>query len=349
MTPRALLSLLFNASKGLDVLTAALELGILEALDAGPVTLRELCERTGAKANRLYKFLDCLESMELVVRSQEMGERMDARYRSSSPLKEAVVSVLGPDSIERDRDRYDWRAIAGALPAVLRAERSIDSFDWPPKTPEQVRSFETSMAAGCPPIVESVLAARDQLFEPGRPCRWLDVGGGDGTLALSVLEAVPALTADIFNLPSTEDLVAERARGSPHAGRLRLVPGDFFEDELPGGYDVVSFVRVLHDWDEQSARDLLAKGVRALRPGGKLIVCEEFRTHERLAIQFFWTYFLMGVDACESRLREVEFYLRELSTLGFSKTSVIEGPFDLVVASGQVCDRRRSMASTRGS
>ncbi|MEA2747947.1 MAG: hypothetical protein QOI41_2090 [Myxococcales bacterium] len=332
MTARALLSLLFNASKGLDVVTTALDLGVLQVLDAGPVTLRELSERTGAKPNRMYKFLDCLESMGLVERRQETDDRLDAIYRSSEPLTEAASAVLGATSIERDRDRYDWRTIHAQLPAVLRAERSIESFDWPPKTPDQVRSFEASMAAGCPPILESFLAARTEIFGAGQPLRWLDVGGGDGTLALGVLDAVSDVTADVFNLPSTSDLVAERARSSPHASRLRLVPGDFFADELPGGYDVVSFVRVLHDWDERAARALLAKGARALAPGGKLVVCEEFRTRERLAVQFFWTYFLMGVDACESRLRDVDFYLRELSALGFAKTTVVPGAFDLVVA-----------------
>jgi demethylspheroidene O-methyltransferase len=334
MSPRALLSLLFNASKGLDVVATALELGILEALDAGPVTLRDLAGRIGARPQRMYKFLDCLESMGLVVRTACEGDRLDTTYASAEPLVEAARAVLGPASIERDRDRHDWRVIADRLPAVLRGELSNDTFTWPPATPDQVRSFEASMAAGCPPIVESFLAARTEIFGAGAPGRWLDIGGGDGTLAIGVLDDVPGVTADVFNLPSTGDLLAERARASGHAARLRLVPGDFFEDELPGGYDVVSFVRVLHDWDESKARVLLAKAARALRPGGKLVVCEEFRTSERLAVQFFWTYFLMGVDACESRLRDVDFYLRELGALGFARTSVIPGAFDLVIASG---------------
>jgi hypothetical protein len=331
-TARSLLSLLFNASKGLDVVSTALDLGILEALDAGPVTLRELCDRTGARPNRMYKFLDCLESMGFVVRTQLDDDRLATSYRSAEPLSEAARAVLGPASIERDRDRYDWRVIFERLPAVLRGELSNETFTWPPATEDQVRSFEASMAAGCPPIVESFLAARSHIFVDDRPCRWLDVGGGDGSLALGVLDAVPGVTVDVFNLPSTGELITERARKSPHEGRLRVVPGDFFAEDLPGGYDVVSFVRVLHDWDESRARILLAKGVRALAPGGRLVICEEFRTRERLAVQFFWTYFLMGVDACESRLRDVEFYLRELRELGCMHTSIVPGAFDLVVA-----------------
>jgi SAM-dependent methyltransferase len=334
VTPRALLSLLWNAEKALDVVGVARELGILGALDRGPVTLAELAERTSARPNRLFKLLDCLESMGLVERTPpESGDdRLGTRYRSLEPLAPAVELVLGPDSIERDRDRYTWRTIRGRLPEVLRGELSIESFTWPPATDEQVRGFEASMAAGCPPIVESFRAARAAIFTGERSLRWLDVGGGDGTVASSIVAETPGLSADVFNLPATRELVEARARASGVRDRVRFVAGDFFEGELPGGYDVVSFVRVLHDWDEARARALLAKGVQALAPGGRLVVCEEFRTRERLAVQFFWTYFLMGVDACESRLREVELYVRELSALGMGEIRVLPGPFDLVIA-----------------
>lgn len=334
MTPRGLFSLLFNASKATDVIETALNLGILAALDQGPKTLRDLAAETGARPNRLYKFLDCLESLDLVEREQTTDERLDALYRSRAPLASAAKAVFGPDSIERDRDRYDWRAIHGCLPDVLRGRRSIEGFSWPPSTPEQVASFETSMAAGCPPIVETFLGIRDELVAStsGARVRWLDVGGGDGTLAAGVLAAAPSIDADVFNLPAARALVEARADAAKLRDRLRFVGGDFFTDELPDGYDVVSFVRVLHDWDEARARELLAKGARAVAPSGCLVVCEEFRTRERLAIQFFWTYFLMGVDACESRLREAEFYVRELAELGFAEVRVLPGPFDVIVA-----------------
>lgn len=51
-----------------------------------------------------------------------------------------------------------------------------------------------------------------------------------------------------------------------------------------------------------------------------------------LALQFFWTWFLLGADACTSRLREVDWYTEALATLGFTDIRVIPGPFDLVVA-----------------
>src|SRR6185312_3084951 len=250
-------------------------------------------------------------------------------YISTEPLGPAVEAVLGENSIERDRDKYPWREIHGRLDEVLAG--GLDAkFAWPPVTDEDVQGFERSMAAGTSPIIESLVTARAEIFESHT--RWLDVGGGDGTVAETLLGAEPRLTCDVFNLPAARSLVEERARAAGLESRLGSVAGDFLVEPLPGGYDVLSFVRVLHDWPADVARTLLEKAKHALPTGGRLVICEEFRTRDRLAIQFFWTYFLTGVDACTSRLREVSWYTEALVTLGFADIRVISGPFDVVVA-----------------
>lgn len=331
------MSVLFNAQKALDVLQTALDLGLLAQLDRGPVTLTAMSASIGAVPARLSKFMDCLESLGLVEREEDGGELGEARYRSIEPLEEAAIAVLGPESFERDRDRYEWRTLLWRLPEVLRGERHIASFDWPPRTPEQVEGFEASMARGVGPIIESFRQSGDAIWgcalQRGRRARWLDVGGGDGTLALEVIAAAPHVEADVYNLPAVEPLVRPRTQDPRVAGRLGFVGGDFLAEDLPRGYDVLSFVRVLHDWPSETARALLQKAHAALEEGAKIVISEEFRTSERLAIQFFWTYFLMGVDTCVSRLREVDFYRRELGALGFRDVVVIPGPFDLVIAS----------------
>lgn len=333
MTPRALLSLLFHASKALDVVEASMQMGILARLDRGPVTLAELAAETDARPLRLYKLLDALESLGFVERREDGDDILRAAYRSIAPLEEAARAALGPESIERDRDRYAWRAIHGRLPEIVRGAEADQRFDWPPRTPEQVAGFEASMAAGCPPIAEAFRGAAKALWgDGGGPVRWLDVGGGDGTLAASVVSDHPHVRADVYNLPATRPLVLRRAREAALEGRLGFVGGDFLREPLPRGYDVLSFVRVLHDWPADVARALLVKAREALAPGARLVICEELRDPDRLAIQFFWTYFLVGVDACVSRLREASWYARALDALGFADVRVLPGPFDVLVA-----------------
>lgn len=318
MTPRALLSLLFNGSKAIDAVQAAYDLGLLSSL---PASLGVLSDRFGLVPMRLYKLMDCLECVGFVTRVSS-DTLADTEYFLVPGVLDAVAEVLGPGSQERDRDTYPWRRLHGQLPAVLRGTVSMPSsaFEWPPSG-AQVAAFEKSMTAGLGPIIESFRSAA--LFSAGD--RMLDVGGGDGSLAVALLESCAGLHVDVYNLPAVEPLV-------PVGPRLGFVGGDFLASPLPSGYSVLSFVRVLHDWEPAIARSLLAKAYEALPSDGRVLICEEFRDSERLAKQFFWSYFLIGVDSCASLLREVSWYERVLGEIGFSSIEVLPGPFEIVVA-----------------
>ncbi|OZV75722.1 ArsR family transcriptional regulator [Micromonospora echinospora] len=332
LSPRALMSLLFNASKAMDVLETALTMGLLDALEPGPVGLGDLATRFDVRPLRLYKFLDCLESVGVVEREEKSDDITEASYRAVPGLRDAVRAVVGPGSLERDRDQYPWRRLHGRLAESLRGEVSMtdDDFAWPPKTDEQTASFEQSMSVGLGPVLEVFGRHADRLWSGRR--RFLDVGGGDGTLAARVLRDAPELRVDVYNLPAVGPLVEQTRTGCVAPDRLGFVGGDFFAEPLPTGYDTISFVRVLHDWPNDVARMLVEKAYAALPPGGMLLICEEFRTPDRLAMQFFWSYFLIGVDSCVSRLREVEFYTSLLTETGFEKIEVLPGGWELVVA-----------------
>lgn len=322
------MSLLFNGSKAIDVVQTALEIGLLDLLEAGPVSLGELSSSLSAVPVRLYKLLDCLECCGFVQR-EAADSLLNTMYRAVPGVRQAAVDVVGPDSQERDRDTYPWRAIHGNLKNVLTGEESMpeDLFSWPPGNDTQIAAFEKSMAAGLGPAIEVFRTHAAELWTTD--ARLLDVGGGDGTLAARLLTDNPLLTIDVYNLPAVKSLVdGTRERTGV---RLGFVGGDFLTESLPTGYDGMSFVRVLHDWPPETARALLAKAHAALRPGGKVMVCEEFRTPTRLAVQFFWSYFLIGVDSCTSMLREAGHYVRVLGDLGFEDIAVLDGPFEIVV------------------
>lgn len=331
-SPRALMSLLFNGSKAVDVITTALGTGLLDALEPGPVSLGELADRFGMQPLRLYKFLDCLESLGFLERDERTDDITETTYRAVPGLRAAAAAAVGPDAIERDRDTYPWRRLHGRLEESLRGDLSLtdDEFSWPPKTDEQTEAFERSMTVGLGPVLETFDRHAHRLW-PGRR-RFLDVGGGAGRLAAHVLGSAPDLRADVYNLPAVAPLVEETRKLSDHPDRLGFVGGDFFAEPLPTGYDALAFVRVLHDWPTPDSRRLVEKAYRALPPGGMLLICEEFRTPDRLAVQFFWSYFLIGADSAVSRLREVGFYTTLLAETGFTGITVLPGPWELVVA-----------------
>jgi demethylspheroidene O-methyltransferase len=55
---------------------------------------------------------------------------------------------------------------------------------------------------------------------------------------------------------------------------VQITGGSFFDDPLPGGADVVTLVRVLHDHDDTGALQLLRAVHAALPAGGMLVVAE---------------------------------------------------------------------------
>lgn len=84
-------------------------------------------------------------------------------------------------------------------------------------------------------------------------------------------------------ITSRQWFLVDRTREAWSCGRrLGFVAGDFLTEPLPAGYDALSFVRVLHDWPAETARELLKKAYDALESRGCILICEEFRTAQRL-------------------------------------------------------------------
>ncbi len=115
-----------------------------------------------------------------------------------------------------------------------------------------------------------------EVFDFGPARRLLDVGGGGGAFDIELCRAVPHLRATVFDLPFVRDLTLERVRSAGFEERITFVAGDFFTDELPGGHDVVLLSNILHDWDEDDVRRILAACAGALDPGGSLLISESF-------------------------------------------------------------------------
>ncbi|HWB99532.1 MAG TPA: methyltransferase, partial [Bryobacteraceae bacterium] len=91
---------------------------------------------------------------------------------------------------------------------------------------------------------------------------------------LTLLAALPALEATIFDLPATRQLAEEQIGRAGMDGRVRFVAGSFFDDALPGGHDAALLASILHDWSDGDCARILARCFDALAPGGLLIVTE---------------------------------------------------------------------------
>lgn len=104
--------------------------------------------------------------------------------------------------------------------------------------------------------------------------RILDIGGNSGEFVLRICKSYPEIEATVFDLPLVCDIGQERIRSEPEANRISFLKGNALADELPGDFDLVCFKSMLHDWPEKEAREFIAKGAQALKPGGTLLIFE---------------------------------------------------------------------------
>jgi predicted O-methyltransferase YrrM len=106
--------------------------------------------------------------------------------------------------------------------------------------------------------------------------RVLDIGGGSGIYACSLVARHPHLRATVLEQRPVDAIAARLIGERGFADRVSVATGEMFQDAWPTGHDVHLFSNVLHDWDTTAVRTLLARSAASIRPGGLLVIHEAF-------------------------------------------------------------------------
>ncbi|MCT2583217.1 methyltransferase [Actinophytocola gossypii] len=101
----------------------------------------------------------------------------------------------------------------------------------------------------------------------------LDVGGGDGTLLIALLNEYPSLRGRVFDQPDLAEAARKRIEAAGLADRAGAVAGDLSAD-LPPGAEGYLLAEVLHDRDDDDTRDLLTRCAEAVGEDGAVFVIE---------------------------------------------------------------------------
>lgn len=161
----------------------------------------------------------------------------------------------------------------------------------------------------------------------------LDVGGNSGEFALQLCRRHHQLRGVVFDLPVVCRIGREHVASQPEAERISFLEGNALNDDLPSDFDLVSFKSMLHDWPDVEARRLLDNGVRALRPGGTILIFERAPLQSaETSLSFAAIPFLLFFGA----FRSSALYEEQLMKLGLTQIEVqrveLETPFHLITA-----------------
>ena len=102
----------------------------------------------------------------------------------------------------------------------------------------------------------------------------MDVGGGNGILLSHILRAHPGLRGVLADQEHVLDRARERGYlGGDLEARTTMEPCNFFE-RVPPGCRAYLMKSVIHDWDDDQARIILANCRKAIPADGVLLLVE---------------------------------------------------------------------------
>ncbi|XP_052208049.1 trans-resveratrol di-O-methyltransferase-like [Diospyros lotus] len=149
----------------------------------------------------------------------------------------------------------------------------------------------------------------------------VDVGGGTGTMAKAIADAVPEMKCTVLDLPQVVDKL-------PGRKNLFFTPGNMFEAIPPANAILLKWI--LHDWGDEDCMKILKhckEAIPSRQKGGKVIIIDMVVGHQKLEetnaiddkstqTQLFIDMFVMGLYSSKERTEQE--WANLFSAAGFS-------------------------------
>ena len=267
--------MVFWASK---TLLSAVEMEVFTELADRSEPLEMLQGRLGLHQRAARDFLDALVSLKFL-------ERRDGKYCNTPStaffLDKRKPSYIGGILEMANHRLYPaWGHLTTALRTGAPQNESRDGAPDPfvalYADPARLKQFLRAMTG----VSHGGNMAIARRFPWKQYRTAVDVGTAQGDLITQVALANPQIQGTGFDLPAVGPIFEEYVEANGLSSRVKFAPGNFFEQPLPKA-DVVMMGHILHDWDLETKRMLVAKAFAALPPGGAYIVYESIIDDDR--------------------------------------------------------------------
>jgi len=275
-------SVLMDLTSGVyafKALALAVDLELFTDLaDGAGVTAEEFAARHGVNYRPAELLLVACTSLGLLMRD-DAGVYRNTEV-SETHLVEGRPYYFGGWVRVVDRHEYGAyqsleRSFRGNHPTTWDVEKQESLFD--PSDPVMMDAFWDGMYS-LSAYSANQLSSRIDLSDA---TALLDVGGGGAAFPIELCKAFPHLRASVFDLEFVGPLTVARVEAAGLGDRISFLAGDFFDDALPRGYDVIILSNILHDWNPDDVQKILATCSAALPTGGRLLISEQFVNDEK--------------------------------------------------------------------
>jgi len=269
----------FGASK---ILLSAVELGVFSLLANGPKTGLELQNAMGLHPRGTYDFLDGLLALGLLQRdgTGEAGKYGNTPATAQFLVKQSPQYIGGVLEMANARLYRFWADLTPALKTGKPQNEIKDTgksmFAELYSDPARLEQFMNAMAG----ISMANFMAFAEKFDFSKYRTLADIGGATGQLSAIVAARHPHMQCRTCDLAEVRPIAERRLKERDLGGRVVTDTIDFFADEFPKA-DIITMGMILHDWNLEKKKMLIAKAYRALPPGGALVAIENLIDDDR--------------------------------------------------------------------
>jgi len=250
----------------------AATLRLADHIAAGRCTAPELAVAAQADADALDRLLRHLVAAGVFARDAEgryglteLGEALRDGHPAGLRWRLDIEGAVGRADLAFVQLLHTVRSGEAAFPVQF----GRPFWDDLAADPARAAAFDAEMGA------DAVAWARDIVpaYDWGTLGHVVDVGGGNGTLLIAVLQAYPGLRGTLLDLPGAVAAARQAFAAAGLAERAEAVAGSFFEP-LPAGAGGYLLMAILHDWPDAEAGAILRRCAAAAGADGRVFVIE---------------------------------------------------------------------------
>lgn len=305
-------------------------LAIPDALAEKPLTSAVIAKRCGSNSDATYRILRAATGLGLL---KEILPDTFELTPLGDVLKSNVPGSLRDFSIA-ETDHGHWMAWGSCIDAVMTGERAApkalgkEIFEWYEEHPQEAAVFGDAMTN----LAVMVSGEVATVCNFSKAKKIVDVGGSHGTLLAAVLKKNPGTSGIVIDLPNVIGRARQALEADGLGGRAEAIGGDFFVD-VPEG-DVYLLKQILHDWNDDQCRTILANCARRLVGGGRTYIVEMVIPDDN-SPSFASMMDLNMMVMLPGRERTLKEYkaLLDASGLKFERVIPTHSPFQIIEAS----------------
>jgi 2-polyprenyl-3-methyl-5-hydroxy-6-metoxy-1,4-benzoquinol methylase len=316
-TPERLTQFAFAFAPPL-LLQTAVELQVFDYVDQSPLSLDELCSRTGASHRGMRALLNALVGFEFLTRNQDGGYALTPESETflvrNKPAYRGEFFTFIPGMIQHWLDLKDSVKSGQPVVAVNSEREGADFFR------EFVKALFNVNFAPANTLAAALKGKREVTSV-------LDLAAGSGVWGIVLAEQFPHARVTAVDFPAVLEVTKETADRYGVADRFHFSAGDLLVAEFGTQHDLAVLGHILHTEGESRSRQLLQKVFHSLAPGGMIAIAEwlvnETRTAPPHSLMFAVNMLIHSTEGDTFSFEEINAWL---SAAGFRDAHLLDAP-----------------------